>query len=141
MRSLLAIVLASGLLFAVVGCTEPTQKVAVRAEQLRTETTDSVVDTLSRKANQQILDNTARVVEAAVKAGDAVAAKAAVQKGFNDAQDIAWEKEQYLKAKTVAVFVKLRLYSEEGLFDIVARRWNEASQNVDSKNPATNPAK
>lgn len=128
--------------FGFLGCTAPTQKVAVAAEQVADRQDNTIVTDLVNLAKQAAVDAAAGKVAAAATKGDSDSAAAAAIDGMNAFDKIGWLQVEYAKSRAARQIVKQFLWSQQGILDLMLDKAyaEKALQDATESTATTQPA-
>ncbi len=120
----------------VLGCTSPTQRIAVDAMHVAMQQDANIVHDLSTIAWQQSLDLSALEVEDAVKSGDVNKAKIALIKFSDNLSTVSFLRVENEKNRALFRIAQQFIFGQRGILDIVIEDLTQAKKNSDAKNPA-----
>lgn len=123
------------------GCSAPTQKVAMQAEEIRNRQVATVVDDLAGIAKQQAVDLGVAQAQMAAETGDSAAAQAAVENAVDTFEKIGWLEKEAIKARFgPGGVVGQYIWGTQGIFDLLYRDWQKAdAKAAGAQTPATVP--
>jgi len=132
-----SLVLIAALILA--GCSAPTQKVAMQAEEIKNQQMTTVVNDLANIGKQQAVDRGVSDARTAAAKNDPEEAQAALEKAVNTFEKITWLEKQAIKARFgPGGIVDQYIWGTQGIFDILYNDWKKAEQKVDEA-AATQP--
>jgi len=130
------VILSVMFVLAFSGCTKPTQPIAAQAIQRGMHHTDSIVDDLARMSKQAAVDKAVLDVKNAKTPEES---QKAVEKLATTFEKVGWLLVQYERGRNLTLIGERFIWEQKGIFDIVIDDITKAKDNVDGKNPTTQP--
>ena len=109
-----------------VGCTTPTQRIAIQALSRGVSQAESVKNDLSKQLRQEILNSGAAQVALAAEKQDVAAAQVVVKSVFDKMNQVLWLHEQWERSRALMRMGQQYIEEQQGILDIIKKEWDEA---------------